>query len=284
MNSYDHFQIFQERLREAFAALGIRSARFCDKTGIARSTMTQLLKGDTARMPRLDTIVLLAQELNVTADWLLGLTNEKGKISEIVASTFDVAETERIIVDNHPMYRWVSQEPPDIKLRQHSHNIPDHMVTIDVLEYQYEDRYKQGNLSSESARSFCESFREKAARVPVDICVPMQGLLSFAAGQDVWSSLGKPQRREQLLFAADCLDSRYPTHQMYIYSSFRNRPPTFILYGHQQASLWIGSYHLIFYIRSQIETFHRQFDDHVKSAIIYPHQAADHLRGLARDI
>ncbi len=284
MHVREQFRLFQQRLNQAFKEQDIVPARFSKQTGIARSTLSDLLKGEDIRLPRLDTIVALAEHLDVTSDWLLGLSNEKNKVSEIIESALQVAETEQASKDKDPLHQWLSTEMTDTKLRQACLFFPDHMATIDVLLYKYKDRYEHHGLTSEKVDAFSHSYRDKIEHISVEMCAPLVNIETFAYGHDIWSELALEARQRQLLALADRLEETYPKHQMYLYDGLRNKPPMFILYGHQKASLWIGSYHLIFHIPKQVEAFHKQFDQHIRNTLIYPHEAPNYLRELTKKV
>lgn len=51
---------------------------FAAAIGIDRSALSQLLSGDSARLPRVETLLNIAERHSVSLDWLLGLSHDQG--------------------------------------------------------------------------------------------------------------------------------------------------------------------------------------------------------------
>lgn len=59
-----------KRIKELLELLQITQSEFCNKTGIAKSALSNYLNGD--RTPRLDQIDKIAETYNISPSWLLG--------------------------------------------------------------------------------------------------------------------------------------------------------------------------------------------------------------------
>lgn len=66
-------ELFSGRLRAARKLRGLTQAKLAEKTGIMRNTITYFEKG--TRKPSFDNLNHLIQALDVTADYLMGRTN-----------------------------------------------------------------------------------------------------------------------------------------------------------------------------------------------------------------
>lgn len=65
---------FNERFREAIFAMDMSNSEICRRAGVSRSSLDQYFYG---HMPRADVLCKLAPVLNVSVDWLLGLSKKK---------------------------------------------------------------------------------------------------------------------------------------------------------------------------------------------------------------
>ena len=74
---------FRQRLIEVMSRTGIKSAGLAQAIGVDRSTLSQLLAGENDRLPRVDTLMAIASKLQISVDWLLGLTGESSSGAEI---------------------------------------------------------------------------------------------------------------------------------------------------------------------------------------------------------
>ena len=81
---------FRERLAELIAREGVSRAAFAQRIGLDRSTLSQLLSSENARLPRAETIAAIARETQVSADWLLGLSQTGRPGTELVPETLQV--------------------------------------------------------------------------------------------------------------------------------------------------------------------------------------------------
>lgn len=67
--------MFGKRLREARMSRGLTQPQLAEAIGVALRTYQQYEQG--IRNPSFDSLVVLADTLNVSTDWLLGRTDEE---------------------------------------------------------------------------------------------------------------------------------------------------------------------------------------------------------------
>ena len=67
-------QLFRERLEQAIDRAGVTRAGLARRIGVDRSTLSQVLSQESVRLPRADTVAAIASALQVSLDWLLGLS------------------------------------------------------------------------------------------------------------------------------------------------------------------------------------------------------------------
>lgn len=66
-------QVFKERLKEEIKQSGLTVRQFADLVGVSPEMVTQYFT--TKKLPKLDTFVKICKALNVSADYLLGLSD-----------------------------------------------------------------------------------------------------------------------------------------------------------------------------------------------------------------
>ena len=71
----DRFPIFRQRLGELMGDM--TTTEFAEKVGLTRQTMGFYLNGD--RIPDSFTLAQICEECNVSADWMIGLTNDPSR-------------------------------------------------------------------------------------------------------------------------------------------------------------------------------------------------------------
>lgn len=71
-------ELFRARLIQLVNRSEDSQASFAAAIGIDRSALSQLLSGDSARLPRVETLLNIAERHSVSLDWLLGLSHDQG--------------------------------------------------------------------------------------------------------------------------------------------------------------------------------------------------------------
>lgn len=66
-------EMIKERLREEIKASGLTTVEIARRVGISPEMVTQYLT--TKKLPKLDTFARLCRELDLSADYILGLTS-----------------------------------------------------------------------------------------------------------------------------------------------------------------------------------------------------------------
>lgn len=71
----DEINIFAQRLKEARMKAGFSQAELSRKTGVAPATLSSYEVTDSPKKPTVEKVILIAKALNVSLDWLCGLTD-----------------------------------------------------------------------------------------------------------------------------------------------------------------------------------------------------------------
>ena len=148
MDRRDTAQRFRERLMEAMKNARVNRSALAARIGIDRSTLSQLLSAETERLPRADTASAIAAALQVSLDWLLGLSQQEKLGADILLESVEVKESAREPVDES-LAAWYA-EAVGYKIRHVPATLPDMMKSEEVLDYEYRDGTVGG--PSEDAR------------------------------------------------------------------------------------------------------------------------------------
>src|SRR5688572_20841090 len=75
--------VFRERLQTLIQRAAVTRSAFAQSIGVDRSALTQLLSGQSTRLPRADTLRRISERYAVSLDWLLGLSQDETTAAEI---------------------------------------------------------------------------------------------------------------------------------------------------------------------------------------------------------
>ena len=122
---------FRERLAGALTASNLSRAALARAIGVDRSSITQMLAGGETRMPGGHVVAACAQALDVSADWLLGLTDRPEQAGALLASSFSISETGRATGLDDQIFAW-HREAEGYKVRKI--DMEDGMIEAYVLK------------------------------------------------------------------------------------------------------------------------------------------------------
>jgi len=266
---------FRARLGLLQAQSGLTQSGFAQAIGIDRSALSQLASGLNPRLPRAETLLALAQRFQVSTDWLLGLTEDSG----IITQTLNAVETEQALDDQNrtAMERW-HHEATGQKVRYVPAQLPDLMRTPAVIAFQAQ--------SSDQERRRLQTQTERRlhfSRMPesdIEMCMPVQTLELFALGLGTWAGLPENDRREQLQHIALTLDELYPAFRMYLFDARKSFAPPMTVFGYHQAAIYAGDIYLLVRTKHLVRELAHTFDAQIRRAEIHAHEAASWVRAL----
>lgn len=139
--------IFAQRLREARSLSGTTQAKLSEKSGVTPATISayENSNGEKGKNPSLDNAVKLADALNVSLDWLCGLssTNKRVKISDFVKQLISLSdklpiEIDEILVEDcetslPKAFEKISENPNEYSLK--TENNQRKISTITIADY-----------------------------------------------------------------------------------------------------------------------------------------------------
>lgn len=267
--------VFRTRLERVQAQSGLSRSAFAEAIGIDRSALSQLMTGPAPRLPRAETLLALSHRFQVSTDWLLGLSEDTG----IVTQTLDSVETEAAL-DEHSrtaMERW-HREAMGHKIRYVPAQLPDLMRTPEVISFQARASSQElRRLEAQTERRLSFS---RAAEADIEMCMPLQTYEIFAAGGGVWAGLPAQARAEQLAQIADTVEDLYPAFRMYLYDGRSRFAPPMTIFGYLRAAIYAGEVYLLVRSKRLIHELAQSFDGHIRAAEIHAHEAAAYVRGI----
>ncbi len=271
---------FRERLSELIAREGVSRAAFAARIGLDRSTLSQLLSSENARLPRAETIAAIARSCQVSADWLLGLSQSGRPGTELVAGTLEIEPGGASPMDER-LRRWRS-EAIGSKIRYVPTTLPDVLKTATVCAYEF-----RGHSEADTAtrRRDAES-NLNYTRIPetdMEACCPAQVFKDLAHGHGMWRELPKADRLEQLAQAARLAEELYPTFRMFLYDGRDRFSVPFTILGSKRVAVYFGEMYFVFNATEHIRIMTRHFDALIRAATVQPTEIGSYLTALCRE-
>ncbi|MCY4549477.1 MAG: helix-turn-helix transcriptional regulator [Defluviicoccus sp.] len=277
----DFARAFRDRLAEALDRAGMNRTELARAVGIDRSTLSLLMSEESDRLPRADTAAAIANALQVSLDWLLGLSNEADLGADIVPETMEIAPSSPTPLDER-INRWI-EEAVGYKIRYVPTTIPDLAKTDAVLQHEYRD------FAVKTAGQAIALSQQKLAyaRLPetdMEICTPLQAITGFAHGEGMWKGLPLDDRIAQLDRLILLVEELYPTLRLYLFDGLTHYAAPYTIFGPQRVALYAGQVYLVFNTREHIRVLTRHFDDLVRAAVVNSAEAGAYLRRLRGEL
>ncbi len=274
MDKRDLADVFRQRLAALFARSGFSQAGFAQSIGIDRSALSVLLSAKTTRLPRVETLLQIAERHAVTLDWLLGISEDEGTTGQMVPSrAIETAEDDGATL----LMRWHA-EASGMKIRYVPARIPDLLRTPEVIAY-------EASASHQSAEAQQEEtvFRLDYNRAPgtdMESCMPFQTLDQFAQGSGVWTGLPTAARQTQLIQMAQLIDELYPSFRLFLFDGRERFSIPYTIFGSSRVAVFAGQMYLVLNSVETIRTMQTHFEGLIRNTRIHAHQAADYVRSL----
>ncbi|MBO9096812.1 MULTISPECIES: helix-turn-helix domain-containing protein [Rhizobium] len=266
--------LFQQRLRLLFDRSQESQSAFADNVGIDRSALSQLLSGKTARLPRVETLLSIAERHQVSLDWLLGISQDEGLMGALLPSLeIETSDDEGAGL----LIKWHA-EATGSKIRYVPARIPDLLRTPEVIAYEASEAHQ-----SAATQVAGTAFRLDYNREPgtdMESCMPLQTLEAFAAGQGIWQGLPKAARQGQLLHMADLIDDLYPSFRLFLFDGRARFSVPYTVFGSLRAAVFVGRMYLVLHNVDSVRMMQRHFDDLVRDTRIHAHEVAAYIRLL----
>lgn len=280
MDKRDLGRVFRERLAEVMRRYGGGQSRFAASIGLDRSALSQLMSDRAVRLPRAETLAAIAEVHGTSLDWLLGVSQSEGPAAEM-APVLGIEHGARG-PDDSRLQQW-RREAAGYKIRYVPATLPDLMRTEAVIRFEmgHEPADRIAATIADADQYLAYSRRPET---DMEVCMPMQRLLGFARGHDMWESLPAAGRREQIDHMARLLDELYPTFRLFLYDARHWYSIPYTVFGPARAAIYAGDMYFVLHATEHIRALVDRFDDLIRHASVNPHEAAAHVSALAREI
>ena len=269
--------MFRARLAEAMARTGMTQSALARAAGVDRSTISQILTVATDRMPGAQLAADCAAALQISADWLLGLTDRPEPVADLLAATVTMKEAPRALIDE-TIFGW-HQEAAGYKIRHVPATLPDMLKTRAMVEWEY--RPQLGRTAEQAFGAFEDRLTwMRAARSDYEIALPLHEIAAFASASGYYAGLPDDVRQAQLVHLADLCDQLYPSLRIYLFDARRVFSAPVTVFGPLLAVVYLGRDYLAFRDTARVARMSEHFDWLVREASMGAREVAGYLRGL----
>jgi transcriptional regulator with XRE-family HTH domain len=278
----DRARLFRDRLVSALTASGLSRAALAREVRVDRSTITQILADTTARVPGGHVVAACAQALDVSADWLLGLTDRPEQAGKLLASSLSISETGRATTLDDQIFEW-QREAEGYKIRHVPATLPDVLKTNDMLQWEYAPlTHKRPDAAIHAAAERLDWLR--LTESDYEMALPVHELESFARGEGYYTGLAPAIRTAQLDWMAEIYDRLYPGLRVFLFDARTVFSAPVTVFGPKMAVIYMGQHYLAFRDRDRVRAISRHFDYLVREASISARDIPDMLARLKADV
>ncbi len=265
------------RLSDAMAQRGITQSALARRVGVDRSTLSQLLKDDAARLPGAHLVAAAAAALGVSADWLLGLSDRPETATDLLQNSLSLSQAPRAVVDEQ-IFDW-HREAAGYKIRHVPTGLPDMLKTDAVLTWEY------GPHLGRTTRQAINAARDRLtwmqqARSDYEIALPLFEVQSFADGTGYYEGLPDWVRNAQMDHLAALAARLYPRLRVSLFDARRLYSAPVTIFGPLLAVIYTGGHYMAFRDVERVESFTNDFDRLVREASVTARDFAGHLHRL----
>ena len=272
---------FRTRLARAMRNSATSQSALARQTGVDRSTISQLLKDDGARLPNAHVVGACATALGVSADWLLSLSDRPESAAQLLAGALSLTKAPRALVDEQ-IFQW-HREAAGYKIRYVPATLPDMLKTREMLEWEYAPHLGRTATQAIGASEDRLQWMRQAGS-DYEIAMPLYELESFANATGYYRGLPRDIRTAQLDRFISLSQQIYPRLRIYLFDAQRLYSAPLTLFGPLLCVFYVGSHYLAFRDKPRIEVFTGHFDTLIREAAVTARQLPDHLTDLRASI
>ncbi|MEJ6394345.1 helix-turn-helix transcriptional regulator [Gymnodinialimonas sp. 2305UL16-5] len=270
--------LFRDRLIAALTTSEISRAALARSVGIDRSTVTQMLAPDDPRIPGGHVVAACAQALQVSSDWLLGLSDRPEQAGALLASSLSISETGRATTLDDQIFEW-QREAEGYKIRHVPATLPDMLKTDAMLRWEY------APLTHRRPAEAIDAAAERLDWLSLthsdyEMACAVHELESFARGEGYYTTVPKAVRAEQLDWMIEVYDRHYPGLRMVLYDARVVFSSPITVFGPQMAVIYMGRHYIAFRDRERVQAITRHFDWLVREAQVGSREIPAFLDGL----
>ncbi len=273
----DRAHRFRRRLAHAMAEAGETQSGLARAVGADRSTISQLLSGDTPRLPNAHIAAECAAALRVSTDWLLGLSDRPERAADLLAASMEMSAAARALVDDQ-LIEW-HREAQGYKIRHVPARLPDMLKTPAMLRWEYAPFL--GRTTDQAIGLSVDSLSLlRNAPSDYEIAIPLFEIDSMVRCEGYYASLPAHIRDEQVDRLRELHDQLYPTLRVFLFDARRLFSSPVTVFGPLLAVLYLGQQYIVFRDTERVTAFTRHFDLLVREATISARELPGYLDTL----
>ncbi|OKL45561.1 transcriptional regulator [Pseudovibrio exalbescens] len=270
---------FRNRLQQALENSRMSQSALAKTIGVERSTISQLLNGQDARLPNAHVVGECAAVLNVSADWLLGLTDMPQQAGDLLRTSFAMPKAARAAADEE-IFNW-HQEAAGYKIRHVPATLPDMLKIRGVLRWEYASHFEG---SPDDVIAAYEERLEllKGRGSDYEIALPKHEIDSFAAGTGYYHGLSADVRRAQLETLLEVYDEVFPSLRIFLFDAKRIFSAPITVFGPLLSAVYIGQSYIVFRDSDRVKLLTHHFDTLIREAEVDARAIPAYLNTLIR--
>ena len=273
--------LFRNRLQKAMDLKGDTQSSLARKTGADRSTLSQILAGTTPRLPNGQLVAQCANSLGVSADWLLGLSDQPDSLEQILEQAMTMVDAPRALIDAQ-IFAW-HQRAAGYKIRHVPTGLPDMVKIRSMLEWEYAPSLGHTiDLAIASAEDRLNWMRQ--AQSDYEIALPIHELQAFARAEGYYSGCPRQIRIEQLKHLAQLTAQLYPVMRFSLFDARKTYSAPITIFGPLLAVIYLGQKYLVFRVPDRIQALSQHFDGLIREAEISTRELPAFIGALLQEM
>ncbi len=280
MDKRDRVRLFRTRLSTAMQRAALSQSALARATKVDRSTISQLLSGDTPRLPNAQVVAECASALGVSGDWLLGLSDRPEQADDILAASMLLTEAPRALVDEQ-IFHW-HQEAAGYKIRHVPAKLPDMLKTPEMLRWEYGPHLGKTADQAIGASEDRLDWMQRSAS-DYEIAMPIFEIASLIDCSGYYTELPTSVRDCQLAHMIALHDRLYPNLRVFLFDARRVFSAPITVFGPLLAVVYLGEHYMAFRDTERVGLFTKQFDRLVREAWVDARDFPSYLERLGRN-
>jgi len=273
--------LFRNRLQKAMELKGDTQSSLARKTGADRSTLSQILAGTTPRLPNGQLVAQCANSLGVSADWLLGLSDQPDSLEQILEQAMTMVDAPRALIDAQ-IFAW-HQKAAGYKIRHVPSGLPDMVKIRSMLEWEYAPSLGHTiDLAIASAEDRLNWMHQ--AQSDYEIALPIHELQAFARAEGYYSGCPRQIRIEQLKHLAQLTAQLYPVMRFSLFDARKIYSAPITIFGPLLAVIYLGQKYLVFRVPDRIQALSQHFDGLIREAEISTRELPAFIGALLQEM
>lgn len=244
---------------------------------VDRSTISQLLSSDLARLPNAQVVAECAAVLGVSGDWLLGLTDLPERAADLLAASMIVSEASRAPIDEQ-IFAWHT-EAAGYKIRHVPATLPDMLKTEDMLRWEYAPHL--GRTTDQAIGASHDRLNwMRQSMSDYEIAMPLFEIESLVGSTGYYRGLDPKICEAQIDHLVRLHDQLYPSLRIFLYDARRVWSAPLTIFGPLVGVLYLGQHYLAFRERERVRALTSHFDWLVREADVSARHWPNHLQAL----